>query len=131
MGMTITEKILAGHAGKKDVHPGELIDCRLDFLMGNDITAPLAIREFERVGATEIFDPDRNLGLPLFETADASRIEPGDDLELNPATGEIRNLTRNETYRANPLPPFAREIMAAGGLMTYVAKKKGRAGRPA
>ena len=59
MGMTITEKILADHAGKKEVHPGELVDCRLDLLMGNDITAPIAIREFEKVGATEVFDPDR------------------------------------------------------------------------
>jgi 3-isopropylmalate/(R)-2-methylmalate dehydratase large subunit len=57
--MTITEKILADHAGRPEVHPGELIDCKLDFLMGNDITAPIAIREFERVGATELFDPDR------------------------------------------------------------------------
>ncbi len=71
-----------------------------------------------------------NLGLPLFETPDASRIEQDDVLELNPSTGEIKNLTRNETYRANPLPPFAQEIMAAGGLMKYVAKKKGLAGRP-
>ena len=59
MGMTITEKILADHAGKKEVHPGELVDCRLDLLMGNDITAPIAIREFEKVGATAVFDPDR------------------------------------------------------------------------
>lgn len=59
MPMTITEKILADHAGRPEVYPGELIDCRLDLLMGNDITAPLAIREFERVGATELFDPDR------------------------------------------------------------------------
>ncbi len=59
MPMTITEKILADHAGRPEVHPGELIDCRLDFLMGNDITAPIAIREFEKVGATELFDPDR------------------------------------------------------------------------
>lgn len=66
-----------------------------------------------------------NLGLPLFETESASRIEQGDALELNPITGEIRNLTKNETYHAHPLPEFAREIMAAGGLMKYVAKKKG------
>lgn len=59
MPMTITEKILADHAGRPEVHPGELIDCKLDFLMGNDITAPIAIREFERIGATELFDPDR------------------------------------------------------------------------
>lgn len=59
MGMTITEKILADHAGKSEVHPGELLDCRLDLLMGNDITAPIAIKEFEKVGATDVFDPDR------------------------------------------------------------------------
>jgi 3-isopropylmalate/(R)-2-methylmalate dehydratase large subunit len=57
--MTITEKILADHAGAKAVQPGQLIDCRLDLLMGNDITAPIAIREFEKVGARELFDPDR------------------------------------------------------------------------
>ena len=66
-----------------------------------------------------------NLGLPLFETEAASRIQQGDALELNPVTGQIKNLTRDETYQANPLPEFAREIMAAGGLMRYVAKKKG------
>jgi 3-isopropylmalate/(R)-2-methylmalate dehydratase large subunit len=59
MGMTITEKILADHAGKREVHPGELVDCRLDLLMGNDITAPIAIKEFEKAGATDVFDPDR------------------------------------------------------------------------
>jgi 3-isopropylmalate/(R)-2-methylmalate dehydratase large subunit len=57
--MTITEKILADHAGAKAVHPGQIIDCRLDLLMGNDITAPIAIREFEKVGARELFDADR------------------------------------------------------------------------
>ena len=125
MGMTITEKILADHAGKPDVHPVALVDCRLDMLMGNDITAPIAIREFEKVGAKGV-----NLGLPLFATTDASRIEQDDVLELNPSTGAIKNRTRNESYRATPLPPSAQEIMAAGGLMRYVAKKKGLVGRP-
>jgi len=59
MPMTITEKILAAHAGKREVHPGELIECKLDLIMGNDITAPLAIKEFEKVGATKLFDTDR------------------------------------------------------------------------
>ncbi|MBI4588549.1 MAG: 3-isopropylmalate dehydratase small subunit [Candidatus Rokubacteria bacterium] len=68
-----------------------------------------------------------NLGLPLFETDAAERINQGDDLELNSATGEIQNLTTGESYRAHPLPVFAREIMAAGGLMKYVARKKGLA----
>src|SRR6266545_3178228 len=59
MAMTITEKILAAHAGKKEVQPGELVDCALDMVMANDITAPIAIKEFEKVGATEMFDPER------------------------------------------------------------------------
>ncbi len=53
---TITEKILAAHAGKEYVEPGELISARVDVLLGNDITAPLAIREFERIGVP-VFDP--------------------------------------------------------------------------
>jgi 3-isopropylmalate/(R)-2-methylmalate dehydratase small subunit len=64
-----------------------------------------------------------NLGLPLFETDAADRIEQGDALEINPVTGHVSNLTKNETYEAQPLPAFAREIMAAGGLMRYVARK--------
>jgi len=59
MAMTITEKILAAHAGRKDVRPGELVDCSLDMVMANDITAPISIKEFEKVGAKELFDPER------------------------------------------------------------------------
>ncbi len=69
-----------------------------------------------------------NLGLPLFECPEAAElIEGGDELELDPATGEIKNLTRGERYQAQPLPSFAREIMDAGGLMNYVARKVGLA----
>lgn len=59
MGMTITEKILARHAGKETVRPGELISAKVDAVLGNDITAPLAIREFGRIGVEQVFDPDR------------------------------------------------------------------------
>ena len=59
MPMTITEKILADHADRREVQAGELVTCRLDMLMGNDITAPIAIKEFEKAGAKELFDPDR------------------------------------------------------------------------
>ena len=59
MAMTMTEKILAAHAGRPEVHPGELIDCTVDFLFANDITAPLAIKEFEKMGVAQVFDPDR------------------------------------------------------------------------
>ncbi len=56
MGMTMTEKILAAHAGKETVTPGELIQAKVDLVLGNDITSPLAIREFEKSGAPTVFD---------------------------------------------------------------------------
>ena len=59
MRMTITEKILAAHAGAQAVRPGEIVDCAVDFLFANDITAPLAIRQFELMGAPRVFDPER------------------------------------------------------------------------
>lgn len=59
MGMTITEKILAAHAGKDYVEPGELITAKLDLVLGNDITAPVAIKEFEKIGVETVFDQER------------------------------------------------------------------------
>lgn len=59
MGLTLTEQILAAHAGVATVRPGDLIEARVDFVFANDITAPLAIQEFERMGAERVFDPDR------------------------------------------------------------------------
>ncbi|BAF58713.1 3-isopropylmalate dehydratase large subunit [Pelotomaculum thermopropionicum SI] len=59
MAMTITEKILADHAGKKQVEPGELISVKVDLVLGNDITAPVAIKEFEKIGVAEVFDRER------------------------------------------------------------------------
>ena len=56
MAMTITEKILAAHAGLKRVEPGELIEVDVDFCLANDITAPIAIERFRQAGAKEIFD---------------------------------------------------------------------------
>jgi len=56
---TITQKILAAHCGKDDVEPGELILARVDIALGNDITAPLAIRAFQEAGAKKVFDKER------------------------------------------------------------------------
>ncbi|RLA93104.1 MAG: 3-isopropylmalate dehydratase large subunit, partial [Deltaproteobacteria bacterium] len=64
MGMTITEKILAEHSGKDRVEPGEIVNCRVDLALGNDITAPLAIKAFYEVGAKEVFDPERVVLVP-------------------------------------------------------------------
>jgi 3-isopropylmalate/(R)-2-methylmalate dehydratase large subunit len=57
--MCITEKILAAHAGREAVHPGELIQVRVDVALANDITAPLAISVFREIGASRVFDPER------------------------------------------------------------------------
>ena len=59
MGMTMTQKILAAHAGKDCVCPGELIEARLDLVLGNDVTTPVAITEFENAGFTKVFDRDK------------------------------------------------------------------------
>ncbi|MGQ9511798.1 3-isopropylmalate dehydratase large subunit [Thermodesulfitimonas sp.] len=56
VAQTITEKILSAHAGKEFVEPGELISAKVDVLLANDITAPLAIKEFEKIGVP-LFDP--------------------------------------------------------------------------
>ena len=64
MGMTITEKILAAHAGLERVEPGQLINARVDIALGNDITAPIAIKEFNKAGATKVFDRDKVVLVP-------------------------------------------------------------------
>ncbi|MBN2840401.1 MAG: 3-isopropylmalate dehydratase large subunit [Coriobacteriia bacterium] len=55
--MTITEKILAAHAGLDEVVPGQLIECDLNLVLANDVTAPIAIREFSKVGVQSVWDP--------------------------------------------------------------------------
>jgi len=62
--MTISEKILAEHAGLHEVEPGQLINARVDLVLGNDITAPIAIEEMRRIGATKIFDPEKIVMVP-------------------------------------------------------------------
>lgn len=62
--MTITEKILAAHAGKKAVSPGELLNVRINLALGNDITAPLAIKAFKEIGAKKVFHRDRVVLVP-------------------------------------------------------------------
>jgi 3-isopropylmalate/(R)-2-methylmalate dehydratase large subunit len=64
MGMTITEKILADHAGKKAVEPGELITVKVDIALGNDVTAPIAIRKFKEAGANKVWDVNKVVLVP-------------------------------------------------------------------
>jgi len=59
MGMTLTEKILARHAGKEKVEPGELILANVDLALGNDVTSPIAIQAVRNLGIREVFDRGR------------------------------------------------------------------------
>ena len=59
MSMTMTQKILAAHAGLDHVQPGDLIEAKLDLVLGNDVTAPVAIGVFEQAGFTKVFDPNK------------------------------------------------------------------------
>lgn len=59
MGMTMTQKILAHHAGLKEVKAGQLIRAKLDMVLGNDITSPVAIREFFKEGFDQVFDTSK------------------------------------------------------------------------
>lgn len=62
--MTITEKILAKHAGLKEVSPGDLINAKVDIALGNDITAPIAISEFRKAGAKKVFNRNKVVLVP-------------------------------------------------------------------
>jgi len=57
--VTLAAKILAAHTDKKEVSPGEFINVRLDLILSNDITAPIAIKEFQRIGVSKVFDPKK------------------------------------------------------------------------
>jgi len=64
MGMTITEKIIAAHAGLMEVRPGQFVYADVDVCLGNDITAPIAIEEFEKAGIKKVFDSEKIVLVP-------------------------------------------------------------------
>ncbi|HEY8297757.1 MAG TPA: 3-isopropylmalate dehydratase small subunit [Candidatus Baltobacteraceae bacterium] len=65
-----------------------------------------------------------NIGLPIFESAEAvDGIAPGDEIEVEPATGVIRNLTKNTTFQSAAFPPFMQSLIEAGGLQPYVERR--------
>ena len=59
MGMTMTQKILASKAGLAEVHAGQFIEANIDLALGNDITTPVAINEFNRSGRAKVFDKNK------------------------------------------------------------------------
>jgi 3-isopropylmalate dehydratase small subunit len=61
-----------------------------------------------------------NVGLPLLTCADAGRIEEGDEVAVDIQGGTVTNLTRGETYRVEPLPPFIARIAEEGGILQFI-----------
>ena len=62
--MTLVEKILAAHSNNKKVSPGQFISARVDMILSNDITAPIAIREFKKIGVKKVFNPQKVVMVP-------------------------------------------------------------------
>ncbi len=87
MGSTITEKILARAAGKAVAHAGEIIEAKVDFALANDITAPLAIDEFEKAGFTKVFDPARVALVP-------DHFAPNKDIKAAGQAKQMREFAR-------------------------------------
>lgn len=86
--MTITEKILAAHAGKKEVVPKELINAKVDLILANDITAPIAIQEFKKIGAKDVFDKDRVAFIP-------DHFTPQKDIKAAEQCKMLRNFSKD------------------------------------
>jgi 3-isopropylmalate/(R)-2-methylmalate dehydratase large subunit len=81
MGMTITEKIIADHAGKKEVKPGDLVTVKIDLAMANDVTAPLAIRILEKYHIDKVFDPEK-IALVLSHFVPAKDIKSAEQAKM-------------------------------------------------
>lgn len=65
-----------------------------------------------------------NIGLPIFESADASeKIKEGDVVEIDADKGIVKNITTGEHYNANPIPPFMQELIESGGLIEWIKNK--------
>lgn len=87
MGMTITEKILAVHADRQEVRPGELLNCKVDVVLGNDITSPVAIEEFEKLNMDQVFDRNRVVIVP-------DHFAPNKDIKSAEQSKRIRDFSR-------------------------------------
>ncbi|MCC6063899.1 MAG: 3-isopropylmalate dehydratase large subunit [Thermocrinis sp.] len=81
MGMTITEKIIADHAGKREVKPGDLVTVKIDLAMANDVTAPLAIKILEKYNIDKVFDPEK-IALVLSHFVPAKDIKSAEQAKM-------------------------------------------------
>jgi len=113
----------------KNVHENDIVVAGSNFGCGSSREhAPLALKgakvacviakSFARI----FFRNAINIGLPVLECPDTDKIDDGDELEVDLATGVIINKTKGETYQAPPLPDFVREIVDEGGLIEYARK---------
>ena len=110
------------------VRPGDIIVAGKNFGCGSSREhAPIAIKgagvacviapTFARIFYRNAF----NTGLPILESEEAAeRIEAGDEVEIDFKAGVIRNITKGESYRAEPFPPFISRLIESGGLVEYV-----------
>ena len=89
MGMTMTQKILARAAGVESCRAGELLMCNLDLVLGNDITGPVAINEFYKMGAKKVFDPAKVVLVP-------DHFAPNKDIKSAQMTKAMRAFAREQ-----------------------------------
>lgn len=113
------------------VSRGDIIVAGRNFGCGSSREhAPLAIKaagvqaviapSFARIFYRNSF----NIGLPIFESAEASEsVREGDEVEIDADRGIIRNLTQKSEYRAKPIPPFMQELIESGGLIEWTKKR--------
>ena len=88
-GMTITEKIFAAHCGKDFVQAGELISAKVDITLANDITGPIAISEFRKIGVENVFDPSRVVFVP-------DHFVPNKDIKSAQQAKIVRDFSREQ-----------------------------------
>ena len=113
------------------VHPGDLIVGGYNFGCGSSREhAPIAIQAsgiscvIAKTFARIFYRNAINIGLPILECAEASeRIEEGDQILIDFGTGVITNVSKNETYTAQPFPPFIQNIIRANGYLNAIQKK--------
>lgn len=116
-----------------NVKKGDVIAAGSNFGCGSSREhAPLAIKS---AGVSCVIAPSFarifyrnaiNIGLPIFECADAVRIAKGDEIEIDLGTGKITNVTKGEVYNARPFPDFLTKLMGVGGLVPYVRARLGK-----
>ena len=91
-GATMAEKMLAKHAGRASVKPGEMIDVRVDIVMANDITGPIAAKEFAKIGIERVFDPNRIIFV-------SSHFTPAKDIQTAHQVSIFRKFAKEQQLR--------------------------------